>query len=90
MVNVAGDPALYLASIGAPGTRKILDDASSAAYGAGHLFYSRGAGLFARPFDAERLEVSGAEVQVTAQAARFSVSDHGTIVYRPGASRPQG
>ena len=83
MVNVAGDPALYLASIGAPGTRKILDDASSAAYGAGHLFYSRGAGLFARPFDAERLEVSGAEVQVAAQAARFSVSDDGTIVYRP-------
>ena len=82
MVNVAGDPALYVASIDAPGTRKILDDASSAAYGAGHLFYSRGAGLFARPFDAERLEVSGAEVQVTAQAARFSVSDHGTIVYR--------
>ncbi len=82
MVNVAGDPALYLASIDAPGTRKILDDASSAAYGAGHLFYSRGTGLFARPFDAERLEVSGAEVQVAAQAARFSVSDHGTIVYR--------
>ena len=82
MVNVAGDPALYLASIGAPGTRKILDDASSAAYGAGHLFYSRGAGLFARPFDAERLEISGAEVQVSAQAAGFSVSDHGTIVYR--------
>ena len=57
---------------------------------AGHLFYSRGAGLFARPFDAERLEVSGAEVQVTAQAATFSVSDHGTIVYRPEASRPRG
>ena len=82
IVNVKGDSALYLASIAAPGTRKILDDASSAAYGAGHLFYSRGTGLFARPFDAERLEVSGAEVQVAAQAARFSVSDHGTIVYR--------
>ena len=82
MVNSVADPAVYLASVDAPGTRKILDDASSAAYAAGHVFYSRGAGLFARPFDAERLEVSGDEVQVTAQAATFSVSDHGTIVYR--------
>jgi eukaryotic-like serine/threonine-protein kinase len=82
VVNVAGDPALYLASIDAPGTRKILDDASSAAYGAGYLFYARGAGLFARPFDAERLEISGAEIQVSPQAAGFSVSDHGTIAYR--------
>ena len=68
LVTVAGDPALYVASLDAPGTRKILDDGSSAVYAAGHLFYARGAGLFARPFDPERLEFSGAEVQVTERA----------------------
>ena len=81
--SVVDDPAVYVASVDVPGTRKILDDAASAAYAAGHLFYSRGTALFARPFDAERLEFSGAEVQVTARAGSFSVSDDGTIVYRP-------
>ena len=37
-------------------------------YAAGHVFYARGAGLFARPFDPERLEVSGAEVQIADRA----------------------
>ena len=45
-----------------------MEDGSSAVYAAGHLFYSRGTGVFARPFDAERLEFSGAEVQVTERA----------------------
>ena len=68
LVTVADDPALYVASLDAPGTRKIMDDGASARYAAGHVFYSRGAGLFARPFDPERLEVSGAEVQVAERA----------------------
>jgi Tol biopolymer transport system component len=83
LVTVAGDPALYAASLDAPGTRKILDEGASGRYAAGHLFYARGAGLFARPFDPERLEVSGAEVQVAERAGGFSVSDGGTVVYRP-------
>ena len=58
---------------------------------AGHLFYSRGAGLFARPFDAERLEVSGAEVQVTAQAADiFRVRPRHDRLSRQETSRPRG
>ena len=65
------------------GTRQILDDASSVAYSAGHLFYSRGTTLFARPFDAKRQEFSGAEVEVTARAGIFSVSNDGIIVYQP-------
>ena len=61
--------------------------APPAVYAAGHLFYSRQAGVFARPFDAGRLEFSGAEMQVTERAGEVSVSDHGTIAYRPvGAS----
>jgi eukaryotic-like serine/threonine-protein kinase len=83
LVTREGDPALYAASLDAPGTRKILDEGASARYAAGHVFYARGAGLFARRFDPERLEVSAAEVQVAERAGGFSVSDGGTVVYRP-------
>ena len=82
LVNVVDDPALYVASLDVVGTRKIMDDATSAVSAAGHLFYSRGAGVFARPFDSRRLEFSGAEVRVTEQAGVVSVADDGTIVYR--------
>jgi eukaryotic-like serine/threonine-protein kinase len=88
LVTVAGDPALYAASLDAPGTRKILDEGAPARYAAGHLFYARGAGLFARPFDPERLDVFGAEVQVAERAGYFSVSDGGTVVYRPEGISP--
>ena len=52
---------------------------------AGRLFYARSARTsYARPFDAERLEFSGAEVQVAAAGAMFSVSHlRGSLVYRP-------
>ena len=83
LITVVDDPALYVASLDAPGTRRILEDGSSAVYAAGYLFYSRATGAFARPFDPERLEFSGTEVQVTEWAGDVSVSDHGTIVYRP-------
>ena len=59
LVTVVDDPALYVASLDAPGMRKVMDEGASAVYAAGHLFYSRGTGVFARPFDAERLEFSG-------------------------------
>jgi Tol biopolymer transport system component len=60
-----------------------MDDASNPLYRAGQLFYSRGTALLARPFNAERLEFSGTEVQVSDQGSNLSVSDDGTIVYRP-------
>ncbi len=89
LFTLADDPALYGASLDAPGTRKILDEGAPARYAAGHVFYARGEGLFARPFDPERLQVSGAEVQIADRAGFagvagfFSVSDGGTVVYRP-------
>jgi hypothetical protein len=49
------------------------------------VFYLRGADLLARPFDPERLEVSGADVRVAERAGGFSVSDRGTVVWRPEA-----
>jgi len=86
LVSVVDDPASYVAALDSSGTRKVMEDGSSAVYAAGHLFYSRGTHVFARPFDAQRLEVSGAEVQVTEGTGNVSVSDDGTIVYRPAAS----
>ena len=83
LVTVMDDPALYVASLDASGMRKVMEDGTSAVYAAGRLFYSRGTGVFARPFDPERLEFSGAEAQVTERAGEVSVSDLGTIVYRP-------
>jgi eukaryotic-like serine/threonine-protein kinase len=83
LTTLEDDPALYAASLDAPGTRKLLDEGASARYAAGHVFYLRGAGLFARPFDPERLEVSGPEIRVAERAGGFSVSDRGTVVWRP-------
>ena len=86
-VSIAGDPAVYVASVDGTGMRKILDDGSSAFYAAGYLFYARGASLFARPFDPERLEFSATEVRVAGQTSSVSVSDDGTIAYG-GNKRP--
>ena len=74
------------------GRRKTLvRGATSARYlESGHLMYASRAGMFAVPFDLERLEVVGAAVPVLADAAfdplthgaQFGVSRGGTLVYR--------
>jgi dipeptidyl aminopeptidase/acylaminoacyl peptidase len=86
LVSVVADPALYVAALDTSGARKLMEDGSSAVYAAGYLFYSRETAVWARPFDAQRLEFTGAEVQVTEGTGYVSVSDDGTIVYRPAAS----
>jgi Tol biopolymer transport system component len=83
LLSVEDEPGVYVASLDAPGIQKVMDDASNPLYRAGHLFYSRGTALLARPFNAERLEFSGTEVQVSDQGFDLSVSDDGMIVYRP-------
>ena len=58
----------------------------------GHLVYRRGTTLFALPFDAERLRVTGAEVAVleglasglATGAAPYTFSPAGLLVYRSG------
>jgi eukaryotic-like serine/threonine-protein kinase len=88
-VKVPDDPAVYVASLDGSGARKILDDASSVAYAAGRLLYTRAASLFSSPFELEGLVLSGTEARVVASGVEtFSVSDQGTVVYRPeGLSR---
>jgi Tol biopolymer transport system component len=81
LVTFLDDQVVYVVSLDAPGSRKIIDDAAQAVYATGHLIYSRPAGVFARPFDADRLEFTGAEMQLTHGAGEVSVSDQGTIAY---------
>jgi len=57
----------------------------------GHLLYARGGTLFAAPFDANRLEVTGAAFPVaegvfqnTNGGAGYAVSGNGTLVYSGG------
>jgi eukaryotic-like serine/threonine-protein kinase len=82
LLSEENDTGVYVASLDASGTKKLVNDASDAVYSAGHLFYSRENVLFARPFDADRLELSGAEVQLGNYLGNVSVSDNGMIVYR--------
>jgi serine/threonine protein kinase/Tol biopolymer transport system component len=88
LLSVSGGPGIYVASLDSPGARKITEEGASAQYAAGHLFYFRGTSLFARPFDPERLALSGSEVQVMAGAGHVSLSDNATIVYRPSGVVP--
>ena len=76
------ESGLYVASIDTLASRKISADILAASYAAGYLFYQRGTGVFARPFDPARLEFSGPEAQVIAERRPFSVSENGTIAYR--------
>jgi serine/threonine protein kinase/Tol biopolymer transport system component len=60
----------------------------------GHLVYARGGSLMAAPFDLKRLEVTGAAVPVVdgvlesrTQAAQYSLSNTGLLVYVSGGLR---
>jgi serine/threonine-protein kinase len=76
------------------GSRRILQRGGS--YGryllSGHLTYIRQGTLFAAPFNADRLELTGQPVPIVENvvgnagsgAAQFAVSDNGTLVYVAG------
>jgi Tol biopolymer transport system component len=63
----------------------------------GHLVYAYGAALFAAPFDASRLTLTGPQVPIiegvrrttATGAAQFSFSNNGTLIYVPGATTGQ-
>jgi serine/threonine-protein kinase len=71
----------------------VLDDGYSARYlPSGHLVFMRGGGLFAVPFDLDRLEASPPAVSVQPEVwtdsiwalARYDASSDGTLVYVSG------
>ena len=86
LVTQVDDPALYVASLDAPGMHKLPQDGAQAVYAAGHLLFVRGGGAYARPFDAARLEFIGREVLLAERAVFLSASDTGTVLYRADRS----
>jgi eukaryotic-like serine/threonine-protein kinase len=81
LISKVGDPGLFVASLDAHDLKRVSEDGSGAIYAAGQLLYRRGARVFTRAFDAQRLVFTGPERLVTAQAGFFSASDNGTVVY---------
>jgi serine/threonine-protein kinase len=86
------DYGIAVASV-ATGQQKILVKGGTfGRYAAsGHILYVRGATLFAAPFDAKRLEVTGAAFPVaegvfenTNGGAGYAVSKNGTLLYAGG------
>lgn len=83
---------IYVGSLdGDPPKRVISKTSGNVAYAAGYLLYGRDYGLWAQPFDLDRLELSGTAKAITGQEmdeeqsfshAEFSVSRNGMLVFQ--------
>jgi eukaryotic-like serine/threonine-protein kinase len=107
LVLVRRGPELRLevavGELGSNVRKSLLNDVTNAQYAPGrngrssHLIFVRGGRLIARPFDDDRLELTGSErtlaedVAVTfgGGLADFSVSANGVLAYRRAATGPQ-
>ena len=79
----------------ATGARRVIVKGAAMARSCGrdHLVYSKGSSLYAVPFDAERLQVTGAAVEIvqgverdaSTGAAHFDCSGEGTLAFVPGS-----
>ncbi|HEY3176674.1 MAG TPA: hypothetical protein VGK94_13045 [Candidatus Polarisedimenticolia bacterium] len=87
--------AARVGSIDSPETKEVIAASGSVAFApSGHLFFRRGAALFAQPFDVANLAVSGAPVAVADTVgfnsvsfqSLFSVSDNGVVALLESAS----
>ena len=76
------------------GERRTLMSGTSARYSStGHIIFAREASLWAVPFDAGRLAVTGSPVPVLEGVSagaggdvQFSLSDDGTLIYVPATA----
>jgi serine/threonine-protein kinase len=91
--TAADDTVIEVLSLETGQRRVLVDHATAPQYASsGHIIFYRGSSLFAVPFDARRLEVTGAAVPVvenvwglvTSAVAHFSLAGDGTLVYAPG------
>jgi Tol biopolymer transport system component len=97
--NNFSDAEIVVQSLVEPKERHVLvSGAAHARYAAGHLVYLSGHSLVAAPFDAQKLQVTGAPLSVVdglstsiyVGAAQFAVSREGSLIYMPpGGSGPQ-
>ncbi len=88
---------IYLARLGSPEARLLVDLKSNAVYSAGHVLYHDGPRLLARPFDTEALEFSAAPIVVADPVFETNFPFHGLftaardrarIVYLEGTGEP--
>jgi Tol biopolymer transport system component len=90
---LADERGIYVASIGAPGSKRILTTQDKALYAPpGYLLFLNDGRLRAQRFDPDRLALSGDEIPVVDSVAfvsvdgraSFDVSASGTLLYRVG------
>ncbi len=86
-------PEIFIASIDGKERKPLFKSESDVYYVApGYLLFARGSTVMAQPFDAARLEFTGDPVAVlenvrfnqTFGLLNLSVSENGTLVYKPG------
>ena len=101
--STTGAPlGIYVGSLDTAGSTRLLTDVPNAQYASGALFYSQETTLVVREFDASRATFTGNEAapiaarvflgrlsltKTGANAAAFSVSSAGTLVYQASPSR---
>jgi hypothetical protein len=86
--------AVWMGSLEGEKARRLPLDSTNVVYAAGHLLFAREGDLFAQKFDAKRGELSGSALPVVrniqydafVQAAAFSVSENGVLVYAPAGT----
>jgi Tol biopolymer transport system component len=85
--------AIYAGALASKDKKKLMPAESNAAYAPGYILFHREATVFAQPFDAKTLELTGDAVHVTGGVAfsatngrgSFDVSQEGTLIYFQGA-----
>ncbi len=89
--NISSQPHTIMVESLKSGQRKTLFPGDTARYlPTGHVVYGVGSNIFAIPFDADRLEVTGGPVPMVegvfrmGGAFQYAVSESGTLVYIPG------
>jgi eukaryotic-like serine/threonine-protein kinase len=84
------DTGIYITSLNRPETKKLLQADSPAIYAQpGYLLFSRQSSLFAQPFNPDREELTGKQIQIADSVEQhaaynlgaFSVSETGVLAY---------
>jgi Tol biopolymer transport system component/tRNA A-37 threonylcarbamoyl transferase component Bud32 len=95
----AGNRAIFAGTLDSKTTARVLPAGSNAGYAdPGYLVFHREASVYAQPFDAARLSVSGDPVRIADEISyegnnglgHFSVSRSGVLTYNFGSSLPTG
>ncbi len=95
----ASNRAVFLGTLDSKEKKRLLSAESNADYAApGYIVFHRAASLFAQPFDARKLALSGEPVHVADDVssssangrANFDVSQNGSLLYYQGTSGPSG